>query len=300
MLHFVNLIKLIKPPNLQICKQYYSIYYVHTRNIFILSFIISITNQFMGDASIHCNMARESSIPYVMAHSFCYLNGTYTIVNNVQYYHHYYKWISMILFLEAFAFYFPFYVWSNICYTYIESLTSDKSDNNFQLNETRCEFLLKEIKNSKFNIYYKHLFLELLFFINLISQFVLLHILLNFKFFTFDYNILFPYVTTCEIEGAGVSGNASQLKLLCHLPLNILYKKIFSIVFIWFWILIFSNLCYFIYQIQTLIKNKKCWTCNQWMLYKIIIWNTIGENKKFINNKMKNVCTNNELSMVNI
>ena len=95
MIQFIHLVKIIKPSHLQICKKYYSLHYIHTRNLFIFSFIISITNQFMGDAVIFCNTAHESSIPEAMINSFCYLNGTYTDVDRKQYYHHYYKWISI-------------------------------------------------------------------------------------------------------------------------------------------------------------------------------------------------------------
>lgn len=282
MLQYVHLMKLIKPSALYICKKYYSMYYIYTRNIFILSFLLSITNQFMGESVIFCNMAHETSISETMVYSFCYLNGTYTTYNGIRYYHHYYKWISLTLILEAFAFYIPYFIWSHICYNYIENITYSKNEDYFKLNMERCKYILKEIKNSNFHMYIKHTCLELIFFINLILQFTLLHILLNFKFFTLDYNILFPYVTKCEIYGSGVSGDNSKLKLLCNLPLNILYKKIFIVIYIWFCILIISNICYFIFDTIIMIKFKKGQTFNQWLLYCIVIRNVSGEDKKHI------------------
>ena len=274
--------KIIKPSHLQICKKYYSLHYIHTRNLFIFSFIISITNQFMGDAVIFCNTAHESSIPEAMINSFCYLNGTYTDFNGKQYYHHYYKWISIILLLEVFTFYIPFFVWGNKCRAYIESIVFDKNENPLELNETRCKYILKEIKNSNFNIYVKHLILEIVFFVNVILQFTLLHALLNFKYFTFEFDLLFPYNAKCDIHGVGVGGNLSKLKILCNLPLNILYKKIFIVIYVWFWCLIISNLFYIFIDTYNMIKQKKTLTCNQWLLYKIVKWNVAGEDKKYI------------------
>lgn len=283
MLHFINLMKIIKPPNVQLCKKYYTLYYLHTRNYFILSFVVSITTQFMGDAVILCNLAGEKSLSEQTAYSFCYLNGTYTVVNNHTFYHHYYKWISMVLLIESFTFYLPYFVWCTHCKKYIQDLIYDKNDNVLEINETRCKFLLKEIRNSNFHMYKKHLFLELTFFVNVILQFILLHALLNFKFFMLDFNILFPYVTKCELNVIGFSGDVIKLNPTCHLPLNILYKKIFLIIYIWFWFLILSNIVFFFYDINAMLKHKKeDMTLDQWMLFRILLFNMAGENKRFI------------------
>lgn len=282
MLHFINLIKIIKPPEAQLCKKFYTLYYVHSRNFFILSFIISITTQFMGDAVIYCNLAGEKSITESMAYSFCYLNGTYTIVNNKLFYHDYYKWISMVLLIESFTFYLPYFLWCTHCKKYIQDLIYDRSDNALEINETRCKFLLKEIQHSHFHMYKKHLLLEITFFVNVILQFTFLHILLNFKFFLFDFNILFPYITMCELNIAGYGGDTIRLNTTCNLPLNILYKKIFLATYIWFWFLILSNIVFFFYDLYTILKHKKALTLDQLMLYQIILYNITGENKRAI------------------
>lgn len=287
MIQFVHLMKLIKPSHLQICKKFYNLYFVHTRNIFIFSFILSITNQFMGDNVIYCNFVHETSIPENMLQSFCYLNGTYTYVNGTIHYHHYYKWIALMLCLEAFLFYLPYSVWSNLCRPYIENIIDDKNENNSQLNTLRCNYILNEIQNSNFCIYKKHLVFEMVVFLNTILQFTLLHILLNYQFFNFGFDVLFPYITTCDLKAGGFSGDANELKITCNLPYNILYKKIFIIIYIWFWCLIVSNLYYFGLNTYTLMKQKGKWTCDQWFLFTIIKYNILGKDKHYIINEMQ-------------
>lgn len=288
MLHFINLMKIIKPPEAQLCKKFYTLYYVHSRNFFILSFIISITTQFMGDAVIHCNIAGEKSITESMAYSFCYLNGTYTIVNNEIFYHHYYKWISMVLLIESFTFYLPYFVWCTHCKKYIHDLIYDRKDTVLEINATKCKLLLKEIQYSNFYMYKKHLFLEIAFFTNVILQFVLLHVLLNFRFFMFDFNILFPYIAQCKLNINGYGGGITQLNPTCNLPLNILYKKIFLITHVWFCFLILGNVVFFFYDLYTMLKHEKDLTLDQLMLYKIILYNMTGENKRVIQNGIPN------------
>lgn len=287
MIQFVHLMKLIKPSHLQICKKYYNLHFVYTRNLFIFSFIISITNQFMGENVIFCNFAQEKAIPENMLQSFCYLNGTYTYVNKTKYYHHYYKWISLMLCLEAFLFYLPYSVWSTLCRSYIENIIDDKNENISQLNTSRCTYILSEIKNSNFRIYNKHLILESVVFFNTILQFTLLHILLNFQFFNFGFDVLFPYITKCDLSTGGFSGGDINLGIACNLPFNILYKKIFMIIYVWFWFLIVSNVFYFFFNTYTLLKEKMEWTCNQWFLYTIIKCNIYGEDKKYIIKEME-------------
>lgn len=299
MIQFVHLLKLIKPSHLQICKKFYNLHFVYTRNIFIFSFIISITNQFMGDNVIYCNFAQETSIPENMIQSFCYLNGTYTYVNETKYvneteyvnktkyYHHYYKWISLMLCLEAFLFYLPYSVWSSFCRPYIENVIDDKNENISQLNKSRCNYILNEILHSDFCLYNKHLVFEIVVFLNTILQFTLLHILLNFQFFNFGFDLLFPYITNCDISTGGFGGDKIQLRILCNLPFNILYKKIFMIIYMWFWFLIVSNVFYFCFNTYTLMKQKKKWTCNQWFLFTIIKCNISGEDKKYIIKEMQ-------------
>lgn len=288
MIQFVHLLKLIKPSHLQICDKFYNLYFVYTRNIFIFSFIISITNQFMGDNVIYCNFAKETSIPEKMLEHFCYLNGTYTDLKGEKYYHHYYKWISLMLCLEAFLFYLPYSVWSSLYRPYIENIIDDKNENISQLNKTRCHYILNEIQNSNFCFYNRHLVFEIVVFLNTILQFTLLHILLNFGFFNFQFNLLFPYITKCDLKTGGFSGSDIKLGISCHLPYNILYKKIFIILYIWFWFLIISNFFYFGFNTFKLMKQKLKWTCNQWFLFTVVKYNISGEDKKYIINEMHN------------
>lgn len=287
MIQFVHLMKLIKPSHLQICKRFYNLYFVHTRNIFIFLFIISITNQFMGDNVIYCNFTHETSIPENMIQSFCYLHGTYTHINGITYYHHYYKWISLILCLEAFLFYLPYSIWSNFCRPYIENIIDDKNENILQLNTLRCSYILNEIQTSSFRIYTKHLIFEMAVFLNTILQFTFLHILLNHQFFNFGFDVLFPYITKCDLNVGGFSGDTSELRITCNLPYNILYKKIFIIIYVWFCCLIVSNIFYFGFNTYTLMKQKSKYTFNQWFLFTIIKYNISGEDKNYIINEMQ-------------
>lgn len=286
MIPVTSLLKIIVRSDLQICKKFYNLYYVYTRNFFILSFIVSVTNQFIGDASIYCNLTHEATIPKDMALSFCYLNGTYTVHNNVKFYHHYYKWISLILISEGFLFYMPFLIWANFNQSYIEGITSDKNKNPSQLNENKCKYILSTIKYSNLYFYCKHLILEFTFFANTIIQFIALDFLLNFKYFTFDFDILFPYQTTCNIDVVGYGGTNTTLKVLCYLPLNIVYSKLFQVIYVWFCFLLISNVCYIIFDTIYMIKNKKKLTCDQWVFYKIIKWNVIGKDRDYIINQI--------------
>lgn len=286
MLRFLTLMK-YNNPTLRFCNYSCDVHYFYTRNLFVAMFILSITKQLFGDTIVCC------CSQYVNLHDYvCLTNGTFTKINEPfygshpilpRYYHYYYQWIPLVFLLESLAFSIPNFAWETAVGKYIKqlSITSTKLDENY------CEYIVTELKKSKFCFYFKHLVLDLVYFGNVLLQMYLLDMLLNNDYidymnlfeFKLPSNLLFPLDAYCEMNWKE-SSDWSFYKMRCVLPLNVLYKKSFLVL--WFWL---HFLCFFQPLVILVRMFEFMFTCcnvNTWALYQIVKHNINGENYRYI------------------
>lgn len=295
MLRFLPSLKDNNPLLLRFCSTSCDLHYFYTRNFFIATFMLSITKQLFGDSITCCCVTNK--IPKDTVDTSCFLNGTFTYINesyyglNIhlpKYYHNYYQWIPLIFVLESLAFSFPHWIWETIVGNYIKQLSIKTT----KLDESYCNFIVSELKNSEYMFYLKHVILDMFYFANVLFQMLLLNICLNNDFIQFSEK-LFPIYTNCHFTWME-SSDYSLYKLKCILPLNILYEKIFKIV--WFG-------CYALLVIQLFILLKRLFEwihlpfkrymgplshdTNKWFLYQIVKSNIAGENYWYIHHRLK-------------
>lgn len=104
----------------------------------------------------------------------------------------------------------------------------------------------------------RYYFCEILAFMNVIAQMLLLDIFFNGEFLRYGINVieyaqnkktnldpmqrLFPRITKCKFHKYGPSANIEAVDALCLLPLNIINEKIY--IFLWFWFVILASLTF--------------------------------------------------------
>lgn len=186
------------------------------------------------------------------------------------YWHRYYQYIPIILFLQAVFFYLPHYIWKNwengrlgtVCKQLYDNRMSPSEfiDSNYPL----IDYLQNTFRYSK-SLVYKYYFCHFLLLLNIIAQILVLNVIFNGHYITYGIDVLyyllidndiyglrgingessdinnpmdfvFPKVTSCTVKTLSQAGKiADESGFLCALPLNILHDKFFLIL--WFWLL---------------------------------------------------------------
>lgn len=284
MLQFLTQLKNYSSITTRYCSFTCDLHYFYTRNLFICAFLLSGARQLFGDSIICCCV---TAYPRDLINTNCFTNGTFTYVDSTPYYHYYYQWIPLVLLLESLAFSVPNLIWEYFVASYIKSL----SIQNPKLDENYCNFIVLELRNTRFNFYLKHLLLDVTYLANVILQMYLLDLFLNndyIDFFKYNTKNLFPLYTKCNFK---ISENSdySYYKLECLLPLNILYEKIFKILWFWFHILLILQAIGILKRLIEMAPIKKgplYYNTNKWFLYQIIKHNLEGENYWYVNKKL--------------
>lgn len=192
----------------------------------------------------------------------------------VTYWHNYYRYVPVILFLQAVLFYFPHYLWKLWENGVVSSICKELYENRFAPKEhIESKYHIIDYMHSCFklnkSLVYKYHFCNLLLMLNLIAQIVILNDIFNGHFITYGVDFLyhryvddkiyglhsigttnedqlnhpmdylFPKITSCTIDMFNSAGGLpNRLQFLCVLPLNILHDKFFLIL--WFWLLILA------------------------------------------------------------
>lgn len=221
------------------------LHYKYIRNFFIGAFTLSLTRQLFGD-NIICH-AMKQDISQHLLETNCFINGTFSKNAEGDVVHHnYYQWISIILMFEAFCFYLPYHVWYKFCGLFLKNLQHVKDEESFKK-------VIKTIELSHgYKIFWKTRFLELFYFVHLIAQACLVNHFLN-RGFSYPWNsnavnVMFPDYGNCNFDYYS-GGFMTTGKFICLLPLNVLYRKVFSIASIGFWIVVPFHVFYFTYQV---------------------------------------------------
>jgi len=219
------------------------------------------------------NLCFNSSVEYI--HSGIMIPEDGAVLHQTHYWHRYYQYIPIILFLQAVFFYLPHYIWKTWENGMISSICKNLHDNRFSpADYINSNHHLIEYLHNSFTLYkslvYKYYFCQLLLLVNLAIQIISLNTIFNNQFITYGIDVfhyifidkdiyglrgatfntndlnnpmdfVFPKVTGCTVQtlsAVGLVPDTSQY--LCVLPLNILHDKFFLIL--WFWFLILAIL----------------------------------------------------------
>lgn len=211
-------------------------------------------------------------------HSGIFPESQATGATTVTYFHSYYRYVPLILFLQAVFFYFPHYLWkiwengtiSSVCKELYENRFSPKEyiDSKYQM----IDYLQVCFEINK-SLVYKYYFCCVLLMTNLIAQILILNEIFNGHFITYgadflyykyiDKNIyglkpagtstreqvnhpldyVFPKLTSCTLSTYNnAGGSPDDRQFICVLPLNILHDKFFLIL--WFWLIILAAITF--------------------------------------------------------
>lgn len=197
----------------------------YIRNFFLFTFCLTLTRQIFGDVIV-CNH-QDQKIPVNYLEMECYINGTITKKQDTIINHFYYQWVSVVLLLEAFAFWLPYqvlwFVWFRE-FNHPEKMTPDR--------------ILSEIQRTGRYAFWKTFAMEWIYLFHLILQAILIDMFLDYGLSKgLSMNEIFPSRGSCYLDYFS-GGDITIGRFICLLPLNIFYKKIFSVMFVGFWILL--------------------------------------------------------------
>ncbi|KAF7994638.1 hypothetical protein HCN44_004110 [Aphidius gifuensis] len=265
--------------------------------IILTTFSILITaKQFVGDP-ISC--IADGTIDKESIDAYCWIYSTFTIARHLRgvpgrhianagigqglpndeiHHHRYYQWVCLVLALQAIVFYSPRALWIVRERGTVALLSRDLTSPLLRdvWSQERKEQLVEYFATTHLHAhtYYalSFFFCEILNFINVIVQILLLNVLLEGQFLKYGSSVvefesetkpfervdpmsrLFPKVSKCTIYTYGSSGSVQTKDALCVLPLNVVNEKTF--VFLWFWLifLAFAGAVAIIYRIIVLTQ----------------------------------------------
>lgn len=204
-------------------------------------------------------------------------------VHSATYWHRYYQYIPIILFLQAAFFYLPHYLWKTWENGIVSSVCKQLHENRFAPTEyIESNYHMIDYLQNCFNLnkclVYKYFFCHALLLVNLIGQIITLNVIFNNQYITYGMDVfqylfidndiyglrgnkpnmteinspmdfVFPKFTACEVSLLSEAGKRPDTySFLCILPLNILYDKFFLILWFWFLVLAFFTVLQIVYD----------------------------------------------------
>ncbi|KAG8193877.1 hypothetical protein JTE90_011437 [Oedothorax gibbosus] len=257
----------------------FQLHYTVTVVALIAFFAILTTRQFVGDP-VNCIYSSEK-IKQEAMDVYCWTHTTYTVPfwpNNSETghpgvgqdhdpstfrYHTYYQWVYFVLLLQAALFYAPRFLWleweGGRVSTLMEGLrvAALRREEKEDKVEVVLDYLLTTW--SKHDWYARrYLICQGLTIVNVLAQYLLLGLFFEENFITLGFRQLhyhfqtaketsplyklFPLVTMCSFKAFGETGETQTTPAICIMPLNIVNKKIYLILWFWFLILIVLSL----------------------------------------------------------
>lgn len=212
-------------------------------------------------------------------------------IHSMTYFHRYYQYMPIILFLQAVFFYLPHYLWKNWENGIISSVCKQLHDNRLaptdyiESNYHMIDYLQSCFTLNR-SLVYKYYLCHILLLVNLIGQICVLNAVFNDQFVTYGIDVfyhlfidndtyglrgldddfadlnspmdfVFPKVTSCTFRTLSQAGlGEDKNEFLCILPLNILHDKFFLVLWFWFLILGMLTTLQIIFDILYLIIPK--------------------------------------------
>lgn len=308
-----------RPTEVVIDSPLYRLHYRATFLILLITCVLVTSQQYIGE-HIHC--INDKGVPQNVMNTFCFFTTTFTVPKHYNLtmmekgaiphpgvgthiegedeiiHHAYYQWVPFVLFLQAFTFYIPHYIWKrqeggrlkNLVsglqfahYALIEKPISthvsgknapSTAERDKALDDLTKVFIQRLHVNEGWSYWF--VICEVLYVINLILQVVFTDWFLTGQFFSLGPKVIhqgldevdildqvFPKVTKCTFHKYGPSGTIQAHDGLCVMALNIINEKIF--VFLWFWYLILGcmTLAGLMWRILTLVFHSRSYYFNK-------------------------------------
>lgn len=263
--------------------------YQHYRNSFTHAFVMSLLPKALNGSVKYEEITYDTVLKYEdqlertlrSKNSILYMYNGMPVPSDEQqsnlnqvFWHRYYQYMPLILFIQAVFFYFPHYLWKCWENGVINSITKLLHDNRLDpsnyidANHHIITYLQNCFTYQK-SLIYKYYFCQCLLFLNIVCQAIVLDILFNWGFINYGIDVLrywfgdmnlygfmnrhgqldpdlnnpmdyvFPKVTQCSIQYLSPGGKDIQdLHFMCVLPLNLLNDKFFLLL--WFWLVILT------------------------------------------------------------
>jgi hypothetical protein len=241
--------------------------YYYTPKLYIIFSLLSLCKQFFGEP-IHCWTSAERTQAQIdYTNSYCFFDGLRIRPSNSfeeGLIYKGYHWIPYILLSQAFISYIPLLCW-NIFNGKEWKYIIDKINVDFQnIHEFIHSKFLHSIKGTVWFLIIKILAIVSIF----VNMIILLKIIeapnpvYSFKnIFTLlsfsDTSISsFPRLTWCIFEIADFNSLYNQ-KQQCFLPMNIIYEKMYIILFYWSILLLFLSIFDLIYYSITTLSRYR-------------------------------------------
>ncbi|KAK5641194.1 hypothetical protein RI129_009741 [Pyrocoelia pectoralis] len=201
----------------------------------------------------------------------------------------YYQWVCIVLCFQALLFYIPRYLWKTWEGGRLRLLVKDLGLDHFVYVDkfltqyvtgsplissswnTECkEKLISYVLAGKYshNLYcFRFTVCEILNFVNVIGQILLMDWFLNYQFSDYGISLMttnafetmnrvFPKLTKCTYGKFGPTGTVETRDALCVLPINVVNEKLFIFLWLWFYVLsLLSVLALFYRMLILFIPN---------------------------------------------
>lgn len=271
------------------------LHYKITSTILLFFSLLISWAHFSGDA-VDCDFPGRSP---GSLNSYCYAHSTFlverfltaTTGDNVPHlgvsphiegdklkFYGYYRWIYIVLFLQAISFYIPHYMWKSWEGRKLKMFTAELTSPVIRKEciKEKTEPLIDYLRSTlhSHNSYaYKYFFCELLNLINVLGQICFMNAFIGEDFVYYGIDIimfnreptvgmtdpmerLFPVLTKCRYEMIGPSGTLQNLDGMCTLTQNALNAWIYAFLWFWFYILVITSAFVVICRIVTLVFHS--------------------------------------------
>lgn len=183
--------------------------------------------------------------------------------NQEKTFHSYYQWVPFMLFFQGVCFYVPHMIWKNweagkmrMISDGLRGVLTISTEERTSRQSRLVHYIFRSLKMHN-GYAFGYFFCELLNFLNVILNIVIMDRFLGGAFMTYGTDVLrmsnmnqeerfdpmvsvFPRVTKCTFLKYGASGTIQKHDALCVLAVNILNEKIY--IFLWFWMIILAVL----------------------------------------------------------
>ncbi|UXI21520.1 serine/threonine-protein kinase 11-interacting protein [Sarcoptes scabiei] len=289
---FDSLKGFFKKPPINIDNLAYRIHYRATFVVLVAFSLMVTSRQYFGDP-IDC--ISKDDIPSRLLDTYCWIHTTFSIENawkkrvgeEIPYpgvdkttpnekriYHAYYQWVCFVLFFQAIFFYVPRFLWKAYeggkIGQLVQGLNSPLATGHNDEKLLSLAKYLKFYENTHNHLFYFYTLTEILNFVNVLVQMMIMDRFLGGEFTTFGWNVLnftewewsarfdpmikvFPRLTKCTFHRYGSSGDVQRHDAMCILPINILNEKIYVFLWFWFYAVAVISLLMIIYRFATIL-----------------------------------------------
>ncbi|KAB0793846.1 hypothetical protein PPYR_13466 [Photinus pyralis] len=295
MLDFLNSFKsLIKLETIHTDNNIFKLHYRFTVIMLIVFSILITSKQYFGDP-INCDVEHDRKS---VVDTYCWIFGTFRIkstvaesiwpglgnyvdmrhagnawkeimksseLDDVIISQKYYQWICIVLCFQALLFYTPRYLWKTWEGGRLRLLVKDLGSPLVSASWTgeSKDKLVGYVLAGKYshNLYcLRFTACEILNFVNVIGQILLMDWLLSYQFSDYGLSLLttnafetmnrvFPKLTKCTYGKFGPSGSVETRDALCILPINVVNEKLFIFIWLWFYLLTLLSAFAIIYRV---------------------------------------------------